>query len=273
VLAQTEADATRLREAGARNVVVSGNLKFDMTPDEALLARGRAWRAAVGRPVVMAAATREGEEPSLLGAWARHTREMPVKPLLLVVPRHPQRFDEVAGLMAGAGLASARRSAWGDAPPAEALAADAWLGDSIGEMPVYYALAQVALLGGSYAPLGGQNLIEAAACGCPIVMGPHTFNFAEACRAVACLGCVDPRRRHRRGRARGAAAAGRCAAPRAGVGAVAGVRGAAPRRGGRAWRRPSARPWRSRTGPIRHYLPDRDRRTDSLSSSVEKRCS
>ena len=102
------------------------------------------------------------------------------RPLLLLVPRHPQRFDEVAQLVRAAGLTLARRSAWADAPASEARAADVWLGDSMGEMAAYYAAAQVALLGGSFAPLGGQNLIEAAACGCPVVMGPHTFNFAEA---------------------------------------------------------------------------------------------
>jgi 3-deoxy-D-manno-octulosonic-acid transferase len=100
---------------------------------------------------------------------------------LCIVPRHPQRFDEVATLVREAGLNLSRRSAWPQGlPDAAAQSADVWLGDSMGEMPVYYAAARVALLGGSFAPLGGQNLIEAAACGCPVVMGPSTFNFAEA---------------------------------------------------------------------------------------------
>jgi len=180
VLAQTEDDATRLRDSGARDVVVCGNLKFDITPDEALLARGRAWRTALGRPVVLAAVTREGEEAMLLGAWMRQPADR--RPLLLIVPRHPQRFDEVAALVQQAGLVLARRSQWTDAPDEAQLRADAWLGDSMGEMPLYYGAADVALLGGSFAPLGGQNLIEAAACACPVVMGPHTFNFAEAAR-------------------------------------------------------------------------------------------
>jgi 3-deoxy-D-manno-octulosonic-acid transferase len=161
-------------------VVVCGNLKFDITPDEALLARGRSWREALGRPVVLAAVTREGEEAMLLGAWMRQPADQ--RPLLLIVPRHPQRFDEVAALVQQAGLVLARRSQWTDAPDEAQLRADAWLGDSMGEMPLYYGAADVALLGGSFAPLGGQNLIEAAACGCPVVMGPHTFNFAEAAR-------------------------------------------------------------------------------------------
>ncbi|HMC16413.1 MAG TPA: 3-deoxy-D-manno-octulosonic acid transferase, partial [Albitalea sp.] len=190
VLAQTDTDAQRLRDAGAPHVLVSGNLKFDMAPDLALLARGRAWRDALQRPVLLAAVTREGEEAMLLGAWQRATAALAAKPLLIVVPRHPQRFDEVAGLLQGAGLMLARRSSWGEMPSDAACSADVWLGDSMGEMPLYYATAQVALLGGSFAPLGGQNLIEAAACGCPVVMGPHTFNFAEAAERSLAAGAA-----------------------------------------------------------------------------------
>ena len=174
VFAQTGADAERLRAACARQVEVLGNLKFDMSPAPALLARGRGWRSVAARPVVLAAVTREGEEAPLLAAW----RSLPApRPLLLLVPRHPQRFDTVAALVEQAGLTLARRSRWGDGDPP---AAEVWLGDSLGEMPAYYAAADIALLGGSFAPLGGQNLIEAAACGCPLLMGPHTFNFADA---------------------------------------------------------------------------------------------
>ena len=178
VLAQTEADAARLRGSGARAVRVAGNLKFEITVSGERLARGAAWKAALGRPVVLAAVTREGEEAALLAAWRAAPRG---EALLVVVPRHPQRFDEVAALVAGAGFTLARRSGFaGDAPAGDALRAEVWLGDSLGEMPAWYALADVALLGGSFAPLGGQNLIEAAACGCPLLMGPHTFNFAQA---------------------------------------------------------------------------------------------
>jgi 3-deoxy-D-manno-octulosonic-acid transferase len=90
----------------------------------------------------------------------------------------------VAQLVRGAGFTVARRSSWGDEPAAFEAQADVWLGDSMGEMPLYYAAADVALLGGSFEPLGGQNLIESAACGCPVVMGPHTFNFAQAADGV-----------------------------------------------------------------------------------------
>ena len=177
VLAQTRDDAARLSAAGARDVEVCGNLKFDMAPDAALVARGRQWRTALQRPVVMMASSREGEEQPLLQAWLAQPAP---RPLLLLVPRHPQRFDAVAQTVRDAGLNLQRRSQWADTPAQDAHGADVWLGDSLGEMPLYYAASDVALLGGSFAPLGGQNLIEAAACACPVVMGPHTFNFEQA---------------------------------------------------------------------------------------------
>lgn len=181
VMAQTQADAERFKQSGCPAVVVCGNLKFDMRPDATQLALGQAWRQAVGRPVVLAASTREGEEAPLLSAWKAQASGMAAAPLLVVVPRHPQRFDEVARLVQASGLTLRRRSAWQAQPPADDAAhVQVWLGDSMGEMALYYSLAQVALLGGSFEPLGGQNLIEAAACGCPVVMGPHTFNFAQA---------------------------------------------------------------------------------------------
>jgi 3-deoxy-D-manno-octulosonic-acid transferase len=187
-LAQTEADAERLRSAGARDVVVCGNLKFDMAPDPALWQRGRQWREAQARPVLMAAVTREGEEFLLLNAWLKQPEQ--TRGRLLIVPRHPQRFEEIASLVRQHGLSLSRRSTWAGAPDEAADEASVWLGDSIGEMPLYYGLADVALLGGSFAPLGGQNLIEAAACGCPVVMGPHTFNFAQAAELAIAAGAA-----------------------------------------------------------------------------------
>lgn len=187
-LAQSEADALRLRQAGVGEVQICGNLKYDLQPDAALLARGQAWRAGLDRPVLLLAVSREGEEAPLLAAWAR----LPVqgRPLLAIVPRHPQRFYEVAALIEAQGLRPARRSSWTDSPPEAALGADVWLGDSMREMPLYYGLADVALLGGSFEKLGGQNLIEAAACGCPLLMGPHTFNFAEAAELALAAGAA-----------------------------------------------------------------------------------
>ena len=194
VWAQTEDDAARLRQLGAPVQGVYGNLKFDATPDAALLERGRAWRAALGRPVVMFASSREGEEQMLLDAL-RATGEAARAVQWLIVPRHPQRFDEVAELFTRQGLRVARRSLWGAQPTLVEQSADVWLGDTLGEMALYYGLSDAALLGGSFAPLGGQNLIEAAACACPVAMGPHTYNFDEAAslalEAGAAQRCAD----------------------------------------------------------------------------------
>ena len=197
VLAQTADDARRLTEMGAPKVQVCGNVKFDMTPSEELLARGRSWRQTSNRPLVLAASTREGEEPGLLQAWQalRASPAWPADsckaPRLFIVPRHPQRFDEVAALITAQGFTLSRRNQWPDAQPdATANRADVWLGDSMGEMPAYYAAASAALLGGSFAPLGGQNLIEAAACGCPLIMGGSTFNFADAAQLSELAGAA-----------------------------------------------------------------------------------
>jgi len=175
VWAQTEGDAQRLAQAGATVKGVFGNLKFDAAPDASQLERARQWRAPIGRPVVMFASSREGEEAEFF-AVLKANPALAQQVQWLVVPRHPQRFGEVAGMARDGGMSVSRRSAWAGQPQA----ADVWIGDSLGEMAFYYGLSDVALLGGSFAPLGGQNLIEAAACGCPVVMGPHTFNFAEA---------------------------------------------------------------------------------------------
>jgi 3-deoxy-D-manno-octulosonic-acid transferase len=192
--AQTEADAARLRAIGAPVAGVFGNLKFDAQPAPAALAQGQAWRAAAARPVVMLASSRDGEEVEFfkqikaLAPASQAQAAIKKEVQWLLVPRHPQRFDEVAALAAAHGLALSRRSQWGDGRPAPA---DVWLGDSLGEMAAYYALADVALLGGSFAPLGGQNLIEAAACGCPVLMGPHTFNFSQAAEWAEAAGAAQ----------------------------------------------------------------------------------
>ena len=187
---QTEADAQRLRTLGAPVEAVSGNIKFDVQPDARQLQQGQAWRQALQRPVCLLASSREGEEALWLAAvQAQQRASAPVH--WLIVPRHPQRVDEVEALLRNAGLSVWRRSRWHDeSGPAPGADAQVWLGDSLGEMALYYSLADVALLGGSFAPLGGQNLIEAAACGCPVVMGPHTFNFEEAAAQAQTAGAA-----------------------------------------------------------------------------------
>lgn len=154
-----------------------------MTPASDKLQLGATWRQALGaRPAWLAASTREGEEAAVLDAFDALRAKRP-DALLILVPRHPQRFDEVAALLDARGLRYCRRSR--DELPDDAT--QVWLGDSMGEMAAWYAAADLALIGGSLLPFGGQNLIEAAACGCPVLVGPHTFNFAQAAEdAVAC---------------------------------------------------------------------------------------
>lgn len=188
VYAQTQEDANRYRQLGAHVAGVFGSLKFDAAPSPALQATGHVWRQALVQPVVMFASSREGEEVLFLKQII--AIKEPVK--YLIVPRHPQRFDEVAALVEQHGLTLSRRSSWSGSPldSSQAMQADVWLGDTLGEMPLYYALSCVALLGGSFEKLGGQNLIEAAACGCPVVMGPHTFNFSDAAALASAAGAA-----------------------------------------------------------------------------------
>jgi 3-deoxy-D-manno-octulosonic-acid transferase len=185
VWAQSNDDAQRLQQLGAKVQGVFGNIKFDAQPDAQLLAQGRQWRAASQRPVIMFASSREGEEDEWLAVLQAQAKRAAVQ--WLIVPRHPQRFEDVAQRIQAQGLRVSRRSAWTQAPEA----ADVWLGDSLGEMPLYYGLSDAALLGGSFAPLGGQNLIEAAACDCPVFMGPHTFNFKEAAQLAQAAGAAQ----------------------------------------------------------------------------------
>ena len=187
VWAQTEDDAGRLRALSATVQAVTGNLKFDAQPDAAQCVQAQTWRSGLTRPVLMLASSREGEEAQ----WLEAVRAVPSalqQAQWLIVPRHPQRVDEVEDLLWQAGLTVSRRSSWSAAGPQGT--AEVWLGDSLGEMALYYSLADAALLGGSFAPLGGQNLIEATACACPVFMGPHTFNFAEVAQQAEAEGAA-----------------------------------------------------------------------------------
>lgn len=188
VAAQTQADADRLRVAGASHVVVTGSIKFDITPPAAMTARGQVLRAAIGaRRVLVCASTREGEEALILDA----IRETPLGDALLVlVPRHPQRFDDVARDVAARGLRLQRRSEWQAQPQPVVPETQVLLGDSMGEMFAWYEACDVAFIGGSLLPLGGQNLIEACATGRPVLTGPHTFNFSVITDAAIASGAA-----------------------------------------------------------------------------------
>ena len=183
VAAQSGDDQVRWGKLYQGPIHVIGNLKFDATPPAALLEAGRAWRDRLnGRSVWIFASTREGEERAIVDAWMAATRDRNASPVLLFVPRHPQRFDEVARLLSVLGPV-VRRAGFSSMPADTGVL----LGDSMGEMPMYYAMADIALIGGSLARLGGQNLIEACACGCPVLFGPHMFNFAQvAADALSC---------------------------------------------------------------------------------------
>jgi 3-deoxy-D-manno-octulosonic-acid transferase len=174
IAAQSDADAERLRRLGAPSVVVTGSVKFDVPPPPEMLERGRALRASFGpvRPVLVAASTRDGEESLVLEAVAA----MRVPDLLLVlIPRHPQRFDAVESLLRTLGIRYQRRTQGGSVAAATRVV----LGDSMGELFAYYAAGDVAFVGGSLLPFGGQNLIEPMAVGLPVLIGPHMFNFAD----------------------------------------------------------------------------------------------
>ena len=177
--AQTERDAQRLTDLGAKDVRITGNIKFDRLAPAEMLALGTTLRDSFGtqRPVFLAASTREGEEAMILDVVAG----IAVTGLLtVIVPRHPQRFDEVAGLASQRGYKIQRRS---ENRPIDADTRIV-IGDSMGEMFAYYAACDIAFIGGSLLPLGGQNLLEACAVGRPVVVGAHTFNFEDATRGA-----------------------------------------------------------------------------------------
>jgi 3-deoxy-D-manno-octulosonic-acid transferase len=175
----------RLANFCNRAVPVMGNLKFDIVPPPAMLELGKRLRIMFGeqRPVLLAASTREGEEALLLDALQHAEIE---HLLVVIVPRHPQRFDEVAALIEQHGLSMQRRSA---CEPVSAHT-QVVLGDSMGEMFAYYAACDIAFIGGSLLPLGGQNLIEACAVGKPVLIGPHTYNFAQATQMAVADGAA-----------------------------------------------------------------------------------
>lgn len=184
VAAQTPDDATRLTQLGAQSVSVMGNLKFDIVPPPAMLELGLLLRQQFGeaRKVLLAASTREGEEALLLDAFQAGRNGT----LLVIVPRHPQRFDEIAAMLVRRGLRYQRRSENSDVLAEIQVV----LGDSMGEMFAYYAASDLAYIGGSLLPFGGQNLIEACSVGTPVLIGPHTFNFADATKLAVAAGAA-----------------------------------------------------------------------------------
>ena len=184
ILAQTEFDAQRYRSLGVKNVEIVGNLKFDVPLDATLVQQGKVWQQELHgnqRLMVCAASTRDGEEELILQAWRGllQSNAFENPPLLCLVPRHPERFTEVANQIRNAGLKYQNRTEWHGVPQGTANI-EVILGDSMGEMPMYYSAADLVLMGGSLLPFGGQNLIEACAAGCPVLLGEFTYNFQQA---------------------------------------------------------------------------------------------
>ena len=189
IATQTTDDATRLQNLGAQNISVAGNLKFDVKPPADGVDKGVQLRALLGenRTIFLAASTREGEEALILEA----IKSLDI--VTVIVPRHPQRFDEVEALIKNAGWSYMRRSNLHEPINKHASInknVQIILGDSMGEMFTYYAACDFSFIGGSLLPFGGQNLIEAAVIGLPILIGPHTFNFAEASRDALAAGAA-----------------------------------------------------------------------------------
>ena len=185
ILAQTNLDAKRYGSLGLSNVMVTGNLKFDVMPNSQQLEHALSLKQGLTQQVqiVCAASTREGEESLIIEAWKTflQSKERPNDFCLLIVPRHPQRFDDVFTQLQSSLTKVLRRSSMNDQEFSEAINhGSVILGDSMGEMSFYYALSDIVIMGGSLLPLGGQNFIEACALGRPIILGEHTFNFQQA---------------------------------------------------------------------------------------------
>lgn len=189
IAAQSEADAGRLERLGVdpARITVTGSIKFDVQPPASVTDRAEVLRRAWGndRPVWVAASTREGEEEQVLAAHTIVRAALP-SALLVLVPRHPERFDRVASLVRRQGLSMARRSLDESCGARTAV----YLGDSMGELALFFAAADAAFVGGSLVATGGHNLLEPAAAGLPVVSGPHTFNFAEIARLLCDRGAM-----------------------------------------------------------------------------------
>jgi 3-deoxy-D-manno-octulosonic-acid transferase len=183
VAAQTVDDAARFRMLGVapERIAVTGSIKFDVQLPASLMDRAEVMRLAwgVNRPVWVAASTHEGEDEQLLAVHDRVRLALPAA-LLVLVPRHPERFERVAALVQRRGMVLARRS---QGPSCDERTA-VFLGDTMGELPIFLAAADVAFIGGSLVPSGGHNLLEPAAVGVPVLIGPYSFNFAEITRLL-----------------------------------------------------------------------------------------
>lgn len=203
IYAQTFQDAQRLERAGSKGVRVAGSFKFDVQLDGDQVERGKTFAQGLHRRIIVIASTREGEDQLFIDAMRRYIRrehQQDLDPnqrtLFYLIPRHPQRFDSAETLLKAEGWTIIRRSQLlqngecSNSSFACCKDVDVILGDTLGEMAWYYAQADVAIVGGSFAPLGGQNFIEASAIGAPVIVGPHTRNFEQAVSDALAEGAV-----------------------------------------------------------------------------------
>jgi 3-deoxy-D-manno-octulosonic-acid transferase len=195
IAAQSQADADRIERFSPRvKIQVLGNTKFDVQVPLASVELGAQWKAVIRRPTIVFASSRDGEELlffQALRAKLESSSPSDIRPLVIVVPRHPERFAEVNALALKHGFTVAKRSEGVQT----SMTADVLVGDSMGEMFAYYCAAHVAIIGGSFGPFGSQNLLEAMAVGCPVILGPSRFNFdhiiAEAIASGGAIGVQD----------------------------------------------------------------------------------
>ncbi len=190
IAAQSETDARRFRSIGANaaRTHVTGNIKFDFQPPAGIEERGADWRRshAAGRPIWVAGSTHEGEEDMILDAHCSVRKRFPAA-LLILVPRHPQRFEAVRELLTRRGETCTNRS--GDTPiPHDT---SVLLGDTMGDLMMFYAAADVAFVAGSLVPIGGHNLLEPASLGRPVLTGPHNFNSESVARLLLEAGAAQ----------------------------------------------------------------------------------
>jgi len=189
IAAQSESDAERFQSIGATTgrTHITGNIKFDFQPPTGIEAQGKRWRErfAPGRPIWVAGSTHEGEETIVLDAHRRVVEKFP-DALLVLVPRHPQRFETVGDLLTKRHERFANRSSGTAIPPSTTVL----LGDSMGELMTFYAAADVAFVAGSLVPIGGHNLLEPASVGRPVLTGPHNFNGEEIAQLLMDAGAA-----------------------------------------------------------------------------------
>ena len=183
IVAQTTEDANRLIQLGAskNDIIISGNLKFDVTLPHSLREQAQSLRRSfsVNRAVIIAASTHEGEEEQILDGFSSILKKYP-DCLLILAPRHPERFDSVYNLCVKQGYNTVRHQF-------NEVCLDStqiYLLDTLGELPMFYAASDIAFIGGSLVPKGGQNVLEPASLGLPILVGPYTFNFLEINRQL-----------------------------------------------------------------------------------------